>query len=156
MCLICFAAIAFDLLFPIRYYAAVKENCDRYGVEPSVALAVIWTESKFRSDAESSAGACGLMQLMPTTAQWLSYELDIEYGKEKLFEPEYNIRLGIYYLSYLKEKFDGDYALAAYNAGEGNVEKWLQTNGEIRFSETRDYINKVNMAKKIYRLRIGA
>ena len=154
LCALFAVIIALDVLFPVRYYGYVKRYCREYNVSPSVALAVIWTESKFRPNAVSGAGACGLMQLMPSTAEWLAGELGAEYNDEKLFEPEYNIRLGIFYLSYLQQHFDGDYVLAAYNAGEGNVRKWLSSGGEIKFPETRDYINKVNFVNNLYKLRV--
>lgn len=147
--------IALDVLFPIRYYGIVKKYCREYSVEPSLALAVIWTESKFRPAAVSSAGASGLMQIMPTTAEWLAGQVGEDYSDEKLFEPEFNIRLGIYYLSYLQRSFDGDYVLAAYNAGEGNVKKWLEAGGEIRFAETKNYVDKVNAINKLYKFRVG-
>ena len=147
--------IAVDVIFPIRYYGYVKKYCSEYEVEPSVALAVIWTESKFRPQAVSSAGARGLMQLMPSTAEWLSKMLGEEYSDDKLYEPEYNIRLGIFYLSYLRQSFEGDYVLAAYNAGEGNVKKWIASGGEIKFAETQNYIKKVNLIQKLYKFRVG-
>lgn len=155
LCALFALIIALDVLFPIRYYGYVKKYCKQYSVEPSVALAVIWTESKFRPNAVSRAGACGLMQLMPSTAEWLCLEIGEEYSEEKLFEPEYNIKLGIFYLSYLQQNFSGDYVLAAYNAGEGNVKKWLSTDGKIKFDETKEYIKRVNMAKKLYSFRVA-
>lgn len=144
--------IAVDALFPMRYYGYVKKYCKECDIDCATVLAVIWTESKFVPSATSGAGARGLMQLMPSTAMWVSNELNEVYDEDRLFEPEYNIRLGVYYLSYLSRKFEGDYILAAYNAGEGNVKKWKD---EIPFPETRDYIKKVNMIKKIYSLRVG-
>lgn len=154
VCIIFAAMVALDVLFPLSYYGFVRKYCKMYDVEPSLALAVIWTESKFRPHAVSSAGACGLMQLLPSTAEWLSSETGDEYADEKLFEPEFNIKLGIAYLSYLGKSFEGDYLLAAYNAGEGNVARWLAAGGEIAFAETRDYIKKVDFVKKIYELRV--
>lgn len=155
LCLILMLIIAVDVCFPVRYYGYIKNYCSKYDVEPSVALAIIWTESKFRPNAKSDAGACGLMQLMPSTARWLASELGEDYSEDKIFDPEFNIKLGIYYFSYLQLSFDGDYALAAYNAGEGNVRRWLSYGKGIEFKETREYINKVNKVKKIYKIRVG-
>lgn len=155
ICFVVLLFVALDVLFPVKYYGIIKKYCKEYNVEPSVALAVIRTESKFRPEAVSSAGARGLMQLMPSTAKWVAYRLDCEYGNDKLFEPEYNIKIGIYYLGYLKTKFTGDYVLAAYNAGEGNINKWIASDGKIKFPETRNYIEKVNTAKRIYKFRVG-
>ena len=146
--------VLFDLAFPLRYYGYVKKYCDSYGVEQSTALAVIWAESRFDEGAISSQGAQGLMQVMPSTAKWLCQSLGIEYRAGMLLEPEANVRLGVYYLSYLQNRFEGDSVIAAYNAGEGNVRAWLNDGGEVRFAETRRYIKKVNLAKKVYSLRI--
>lgn len=148
-------AIIIELLLPLRFYGSVKKYCQQYGVKKSTALAVIWTESKFDVDAVSSAGACGLMQIMPSTAEWLCGELNIEYDRARLFDAEYNISLGVYYLSYLQKSFSGDYAIAAYNAGEGNVRLWLVSGGDIRFAETRDYVKRVKLISRLYELRIG-
>lgn len=145
------AVIAIDLAFPIRYLNHIKKYCREYSVEPSLVLAVIWTESKYNPNAMSSAGACGLMQLMPSTAKWLAGE---EFDEQKLFDPEFNIKFGVIYLSYLEKSFDGDYVLAAYNAGEGNVREWIYNDGEIRFPETKDYVKKVRAVQKLYSLRI--
>lgn len=156
VCVLLFATlglvIAIDLIFPIRYLSTIKKYCREYSVEVPLVLAVIWAESKFDSNAVSSAGACGLMQLMPSTASWIAEK---ECGESELFDPEFNIRTGVKYLSYLKSKFGGDYVLAAYNAGEGNVAKWLNLGGEIKFSETRTYIKRVNKVEKLYRLRVS-
>ena len=148
-------AIIIELILPLRFYGYVKKYCQQYGVKKSTALAVIWTESKFDVDAVSSAGACGLMRIMPSTAEWLCAELNIEYDKAHLFDAEYNIRLGVYYLSYLQKSFKGDYVIAAYNAGEGNVRLWLESGGEIRFAETENYVKKVKLLSRLYAVRVG-
>ena len=95
------------------------------------------------------------MQLMPSTAEWLAGELNEQYSEDKIFDPEFNIKIGIFYLSYLQQSFEGDYVLAAYNAGEGNVKRWIEVGGEIKFAETRNYINKVNKIKRLYGFRVG-
>lgn len=128
-------------------YIEEAERCsERYGVDVYVTLAVISAESKFDARAVSSAGAVGLMQLMPATAEWIADKLNIEYGYEKLFDVEYNIRLGTYYLSYLLKSFEYEYALAAYNAGEGVVREWIEKGinvEDIPYPETRDYVKRV-------------
>lgn len=141
-------------LFPVRYHDKVKMYCEEFGVPPEEVYAVIWCESKFDKNAVSSAGACGLMQLLPSTAQWLSKQLGAEYSPDMLFDPDYNIRLGTMYLAYLKQNFSGDYAFAAYNAGEGNVRKWLLSGGKIEFEETRKYIKRIKTVKTLYSLRV--
>ena len=147
--------ICVDVAFPLKHYKIVKKYCSAFGVRPSLALAVIWTESKNDEFAISNAGACGLMQLMPSTAKWLCAITGQVYDYDKLFDAEYNVRLGIYYISYLQQKFSGNYVLAAYNAGEGNVRRWLSDGGEIKYDETRDYVKRVNALTKIYAFRIG-
>ncbi len=148
------AMVALDLFAPIKYYGTIRAYCKEYSVEPSLVLSVIWTESKFDKDAVSKAGAMGLMQLMPGTAEFTAKMIDVPYEKERLFEPEYNIRLGIRYLAYLSERFDGDLVLAAYNAGEGRVSGWKK--GEIPIRETAEYVKKVKFMHWLYALRTGS
>jgi len=114
---------------------------------------VIWTESKFDERAVSQKGAMGLMQIMPATGEWLAGKIGEDFNEERLFCPEFNIRLGVFYLRYLLDKFEcEERALAAYNAGEGNVRKW--EDGEIRFRETRDFVRRVRISRKIYSIRL--
>jgi soluble lytic murein transglycosylase-like protein len=111
-------------------------------VSPALALAVIWTESAGRADASSSAGAQGLMQLMPATAA--------RFGVSDSFEPAANIAGGVKYLDWLMKEFEGDplMVLAAYNAGEGAVRKHK---GVPPYAETRDYVPKVLAAFQLAR-----
>lgn len=127
-----------------------------YELSPALVLAVIKTESGFRPNAVSEAGAVGLMQLMPETFLYLSTEkLKETHRKDALFDPEVNLRFGCYYLSYLFERFDDlTTVIAAYNAGEGRVAAWLEDpllskNGKlisIPFDETAAYVKNVNAA----------
>lgn len=144
------AVVLINVLFPFKYAGAVKQYSQAYGVDSRLVYAVIWTESKFDANAQSGAGALGLMQLMPSTAEWCAAQTGEEYSRQKLFNPEYNIKLGTYYLSYLIHKYGEADAITAYNAGEGNLLEWA---GEIRFKETADYIKRVNFAKKIYEFK---
>lgn len=139
-----------NILFPYKYNSKVEFYSKTFEVDPRLVYAVIWTESKFNPSAVSSAGAVGLMQLMPATASWCAATLGEVYTYEKLFEPNFNIKLGTYYLKYLIEKFGEHNAIIAYNAGEGNLEKWQ---GEIKFKETKDYIKRVKLVKKIYNFK---
>lgn len=136
-----------NILFPFKFSSEVLSYSKTFDVDYRLIYAVIWTESKFNPKAVSSAGAVGLMQLMPATASWCAEQLNEEYTYEKLFEPNFNIKIGTYYLKYLINKFGENDAIIAYNAGEGNLEKW---NGEIKFKETKDYIKRVKLVKKIY------
>ena len=146
------AFVVLDLFVPVMYYDTVKKYCDDFDVEPSLVFSVIWTESKFDSSAISSKGAVGLMQLMPSTARWMAQSLDVPFDERKLLDPDYNIMLGVKYLSYLSGRFEGDRLLAAYNAGEGKVSDW---GDEIPISETARYVKRVNLLKRVYSFRLG-
>ncbi|MBV9497517.1 MAG: lytic transglycosylase domain-containing protein [Acidobacteria bacterium] len=113
----------------IIYQEAVKNN-----LPPELVAAVVHTESKFKPTARSAAGAQGLMQLVPKTGKWM--------GAQDLMNPTQNVAAGAKYLRYLSDRFDGDTqkAIAAYNAGEGNVRRF---NGVPPFKETRSYITRV-------------
>ena len=117
-------------------------------VSPSLILAIIKVESNFRADAVSHKGAIGMMQIMPDTAAMISQRAGIE---NKPYDALVNIQMGTWYMGqYLLPKYKGDEkrALAAYNAGEGNVDSWA--NGEIRFAETASYVKKVAWWKAVY------
>ena len=139
---------------PKKYSDYVARYAAEYGVEEELAYAVIRAESNFREDAVSPAGARGLMQLMPSTAQFISECVGEDLSPD---DPQDNIRMGVWYLSYLAGKFGGQTeVLAAYNAGEGSVRQWLNDprfseNGmalsEIPLSETKQYVRRV---KKFY------
>lgn len=126
-----------------------------FDVPHAMILAVIRTESDFKTEARSSAGAMGLMQLLPETFVWLYTEmLQEQLSPDQITDPQINIRYGTYYLSYLFSRF-GDWriALAAYNAGEGRVEEWLARDAalqEIPFPETRAYVQKTLEAYQLY------
>lgn len=144
------AFVVLDLFAPLFHYGTIKKYCEKFSVEPSLVLSVIWTESKFDSEAVSGAGAIGLMQLLPSTAQYAATMAGVEFDESRLFEPEYNIMLGVRYIAYLGDRFSGDEVLAAYNAGEGRVSKW---NGEIPIAETAKYVKTVKFMQKLYSLR---
>ncbi len=136
-------------------------------------LAIIRQESEFDTDAMSPAGARGLMQLMPATAQMVAHKTGLQYNKNRLTgDPRYNITLGSSYLASRLKLFDGSFILAtaSYNAGEGNVKKWLKTNGDPRrmglegaidwiemipFPETNNYVQRVMENMQIYRIAIS-
>lgn len=144
--------VARQLAYPFDYRDVVVAVAEKEEVPPSLVASVILAESKYKNTAESETGALGLMQLMPDTARWVAQQMGHgNYTDRQLKEPETNIELGTWYLSYLLKEFNGDevLALAAYNAGRGHVESWLQEerwNGmvdTIPFPETREYVKNV-------------
>ena len=147
--------------YPRDYTAFVETYAEAYGVPETVVYAVIHTESGFDSGAVSSAGAVGLMQMLPETFEWLTDEILFDHLESgMLYDPETNIRYGTYLLSRYYDRYgDWELAFAAYNAGPGNLDSWLAdeeyADGEgglkqIPFKETRNYVKKVQNARKIY------
>lgn len=152
--------------YPLEYAEYVAVYAEEYGIPESVVYAVIRTESEFDSGAVSSAGAVGLMQLMPETFRQLTDEVLFEHLADgMLYDPETNIRYGTYYLSYLYDRYgDWELALAAYNGGMGNVDEWLESDryadGEgglkrIPFRETRQFVSRVDKARHTYERLYG-
>jgi soluble lytic murein transglycosylase len=138
--------------YPLRYETIVRAHARNYDIEPALLAAVIYQESKFRADARSSSGAIGLMQLLPDTARGIALRTGgTRFQVDDLYNPDINVRYGCWYLRHLLQKYgDEETALAAYNAGQRNVDNWLLDGGGIRFSETRHYVKRVEELKKIY------
>lgn len=146
----------FTFRYPVLYYKEISANSKKYGLDQETVCSLIWTESKFDKNAKSNRGAVGLMQLMPSTAEWCCQMTGQTFDYEKLTDPGFNIELGCYYFAYLLNKFQNiSLALAAYNAGEGNVSKWIASDGIIQFEETRNYIDTVNRVRPIYRKKLS-
>ena len=159
-----------DHLYPVPDIPFSQTDAE---LEHALVLAIIRQESQFYVEATSHAGARGLMQLMPRTAQSVARRLRLGYARENLTRnPNYNIRLGSAYLSGLIRAYDGAYvlAIAAYNAGPGNVRKWIRTFGDPRtdpdiniidwiehipLTETRNYVQRVLEGLQIYRGALG-
>jgi soluble lytic murein transglycosylase len=147
---------------PISYQESIVYYAEQNKLDPFLLAAVIKTESNFNSQAVSSKGACGLMQIMPDTGQWILKQMgEPSTGKDPLFDPNTNIKLGSWYLATLAGEFQNDYVLtlAAYNSGPGNVREWLAAgsfNGEVTeisqipYPETRSFVQKVLKYQKIY------
>ena len=144
--------------YPLKYSEEVFSACGEFEVDKALVFAVIKTESGFNKDAVSNKGAVGLMQLKPSTADYVAKKLgESEYS---LFDASDNIRLGVYYLKMLTVRFgDVKIALCAYNAGEGKVAQWLKdekysSDGKTLFSvpykETADYLKKIEKTSKKY------
>ena len=148
-------------LYPKRYEEYVLKYSEELKIDPMLTFAIIKTESNFNSEVESKSGAIGLMQLMDKTAKEQAEKLKITYTKEMLYEPEMNLRLGLNYFNSLLDLFEQNYVLAfaAYNAGLGNVQKWIKEgtikeNGSdienIPFKETNMYVRKIIRNYEMY------
>ena len=141
--------------FPTPHKTPVMQSADKHGVDPSWVYGVIRRESAFSADIQSSAGAVGLMQLMPQTAKYIGRKIGIKKTpKSALVQPKTNIELGSAYLAYLHKKYDGNKVLAtaSYNAGPKRVNSWIpkdhslpadQWVDSIPFTETRAYVKAV-------------
>ena len=154
----------FMINYPLSYQTLIKKYSEKYDVDPYLVAAIINVESKFDKNAVSNKNARGLMQIAPITGKWASEELNIDdFDVEDLFDPELNIMIGSWYLNILSQEFDNNLQLilAAYNAGSGNVVRWLQNkmyseDGKslmiIPFNETKDFVNKVQKNISIYKI----
>lgn len=140
------------LRYPLRYEQIVMGHAENYNLDPQLVAAVIYQESKFDADAVSSSGAVGLMQLLPETGQGIADRTGGDNWKpDDLRNPELNIRYGAWYLRHLLDKYgDEELALAAYNAGQSNVDRWQDEGVGIQFEETRSYVERVRELKEIY------
>lgn len=148
--------------YPMLFKSQIKSASTKFHIDSCLIASIINTESGFDSNAKSNKGALGLMQILPSTANWICKKYNIEYQNENtLFDPQKNILIGCQYLQYLMQKFDNtDTALCAYNAGEGTVKNWLldtnysddnTTLKKIPFSETENYLKKIKDNLKIYK-----
>ncbi len=146
------------IYYHLEYTDYIQEAADRYKVNPYIIAAMAKCESDFDPNATSSAGAVGVMQMMPETATEVANQGLVDstkYPPQNLNDPEVSINYGAAYLRYLVERYhEMNPAIAAYNAGMGNVDKWLSEDNDIRasvgFSETEKYIQMVNRAKSMY------
>ena len=154
------AKSALKIAYPIKYQELVEKYSAEYGIDKNLLYAVICTESGFNSDAVSDAEAVGLTQITPETFEWLKTKTGEEALNLSLLDPETSVKYGAFFLGYLLEEFENrDAALAAYHAGRGRVNKWLEdknysddgkTLKEIPINETAHYIKKVNKAFNAY------
>ena len=152
-------------LFPLPYEAAIRREAAKNDFDPMFAAGLIRQESTFQSDAVSHANAIGMMQLLPKTGRLMARQIKVRYAKNKLFEPEYNIELGMVYISNLVQQFGSpEAAAAAYDAGEDRITAWkAERNYEeipelvesIPFTETREYVQIVLRNAQLYRMIYG-
>ncbi|MBA2506299.1 MAG: lytic transglycosylase domain-containing protein [Thermoleophilaceae bacterium] len=148
-----------EITLPLKHEDIIRQQAADKNLDPALVASVIYEESKFR-DATSHAGARGLMQITPATAAYIAHKSGgTEFEQGDLATPQINISYGTWYLRYLLQRYDGDAltAVAAYNAGEGNVDRWRSAAGgrlaldDIEFPETREYVSGVLEHRKEYR-----
>ena len=148
--LLCFIKV----IYPLRYAEEIKHWAAVHSLDPYLIAAVIRAESHFRPGALSPAGAVGLMQIIPTTGEWIAEKLQLEdFTVEELYQPDINVRFGTWYLRHLLDQLDEDTesALTAYNAGLSNLLRW-QSEGGKPFSETTVYVSRVLRGWSTYRI----
>lgn len=159
-----YGVIRRDYLYPLKYERFVEAYAAEYGLEEALVYGVIKTESDFDPHATSSAGAVGLMQLMPSTYEYLCTLSGEGCDEAKLLDPETNIRYGCMQLNRMQNRFgEGEAMLAAYNAGEGTVAGWLSDPAyakdgkltSIPYPETAEYVKRVQEAKNMYQTLYG-
>ena len=151
-----------EITLPLRHDDIIRQQADDKNVDAALIAAVIYEESRFR-DQTSHAGARGLMQITPETADFIAQQSGgIRFKQEDLATPQINIAYGAYYLRYLIDHYDGNetLAIAAYNAGQTNVDRWVERAGgpdgstaaaHIPFPETRAYVENVLERRSQYR-----
>lgn len=156
-----------EKFFPYKYKEYVDRYSKKYDLDPLFVLSVIKTESKFDDSAHSHKNAVGLMQITVETGEWAADKMGYStFSKDDLYNEEYNIQMGCWYLRWLGDMFnnDTDLMIAAYNAGPTNVQKWLDerkysSNGisleYIPFGETKKYVDKVNTYYNVYEYLYG-
>lgn len=149
-------------LFPTKYRNEIMVYSQTYNFAPELIASVINVESGYNTNAKSGKGAVGLMQILPSTAEWVCQKYNLTYTNEILTKPQNNIEIGTIYLNYLNEKFNNlDVALCAYNAGEGVVSEWLKNENysgdgttlkSIPYKETKNYLQKIKNHEKVYKM----
>jgi soluble lytic murein transglycosylase len=152
-----------EITLPLQHEDIIRQQAEDKNLDPALIAGIIYVESRFR-DQTSHAGAKGLMQIMPSTADYIARKSGgTEFVQGDLATPQINISYGSWYLRYLLDHYHGNtlLALAAYNAGEGKVDEWWREaadRGErfrvadhIPFPETRNYVDKVLEARRSYR-----
>jgi soluble lytic murein transglycosylase len=156
-----------ELSLPLSYSSVIRQQASEKHLDPALIAGVIYTETKFQP-RDSAAGAVGLMQVMPQTAQFLAHRSGATtFTTADLVNPQVNIAYGSYYLRYLLNEYHGNMtlALAAYNGGESNVDEWMAqaradggslTVADIPFPETRAYVTRVLTAQGQYKRKYAS
>ena len=144
---------------PLEYSEEIVRSALEAKVSPFLIASIIRVESNFQKDAVSPKGAKGLMQLMPSTAEYVAGLKGVEYDEQSLTDPAFNVALGTYYYKLLLDYWGKVAALASYNAGRGNVERWInegtwdgtwENRADIPYPETRQFLSKVITLEKWY------
>ena len=157
--------IGAKIVYPIKYAKTIYKYSEEFEIDPFIVTSMIKAESNFDEGVISHKGATGLMQITEGTAEWIAQKLNIEnfdYERDAK-DPEINIKMGTFYIAYLFKMYEkrADCAIAAYNAGFNNVDRWLLSeeyskNGKILdkipFQETQRYLNKVRNNYRIYKI----
>ena len=148
-------------IYKLEYSEYVKKYAKEYDVDKYLIFAIIKAESNFDQDAVSHREAKGLMQLMYSTAEEIAKKVNVDLNEENILEPDININLGTKYISMLIQKYGNiNLALAAYNAGSGNVDGWIEKGTlkedgsdieNIPFTETNNYVRKILRDYEIYK-----
>jgi soluble lytic murein transglycosylase len=155
------------LRYPLYYRDSIVGYGRKYHLDPALIAAVVYEESHFRANSRSSAGAIGLMQLLPSTARGIAEHTGGTTfdPRHDLYDADLNLRYGSWYLAHLRQKYAGrqnagDLALAAYNAGQANVDEWIHETPpgqavRVRFPATQDYVEDVHRLESLYRKAYG-
>lgn len=141
--------------YPMTYAPEIRAAAAEFSLDPAYVASVVLAESNFDAEAVSSAGAIGLMQIMPATGEWIAGKLEDEpFDVQRLYQPEVNLRYGCWYLRFLLDRYDGDMytASTAYHQGQGRVDQWLEdpeysqdgrTLTAISSAVTDTYVNRI-------------
>jgi len=143
--------------YPVDAVAIIRAAAEEFELAPAFVASVIRAESRFRPSVVSSAGAIGLMQILPSTGQWIADQIGLDsFETNALYEPAVNIRFGCWYLRYLLDRFKNQTpALMAYNAGPSQVDAW-DWRVDRAFPETQAYIHRIQCSHAIYRIYFKA
>jgi soluble lytic murein transglycosylase len=158
--------IIWRTLYPLPYEAALRREAAKNNFDPMLAAGLIRQESTFQADAVSHKNAVGLMQVLPQTGKLMARQLKVRYTKNSLFEPDFNLQVGMVYVAGLLRGLGApEYALAAFNAGEDRIALWRSERNyeeipelveSIPFTETRDYVQIVLRNAEVYRMIYGS
>jgi soluble lytic murein transglycosylase len=144
--------------YPLEYEHAIRAYARERDLDPALVAAVIYTESRFDPNVVSSAGAVGLMQILPETGEFIARSTGgKDFVEADLRDPDLNVRYGTWLLAYLHDRYDGDRrtALAAYHAGPANVDAWRARRAGLVFPETRRYVDDVERVRRVYARAYG-